>query len=766
MDRVGEDMKAYERSSLAMKCCERFLETKLDCSIPEMKYTLMTVIAEAYELKGVHSQVLRWRHRANETAQELDDDDIKQEAESALRLALADDSIKLLDDPYGIKQAAWTVASKADLEHAYLEAQERSDWQRQFLYAWTLLEKELSDQVRCGQRPTGAQWLPRLRESLAHLNQDKQSFEESRVRFMMAHAMFEARDYEGSIDALAEVLGVCHAIGNSETAMRALFTTSRAYLELYTLRKDSDCWDKAEAHLSQCRALTEKQGGTDMVSCCYILSAVLWRARKAEGPSALERALKYLDDAQEIWSSQIAASETPQDLSSLLTQYAVSGRNARTPYSVYGLAVEICSNLGRHEVGFRWANTGKAQAFRSNLKQENVIPKKEDEPSTSSLQDYSTPRVGEPVTFIHWVLNGDEILMCTYNNAFAGEYKTFALDISRTVIEEWYEGLVAARDNLSDPESAAETLSELEALCRPIIESNVANSGDTLVFCPTGVLFKIPLHAIPLSSGVILIELYPIVYTHSFSVTTECLSRCNTPAELAPGALPRSLIIANATLDTPIGEIVAGRLAHHLQTSLDPSSCQVLTRDAATLPAFLDLAPSSNLVHIHTHVFPSHHALSTSLLFHPGPFSTDRLAARDVFSGLDLHRMHPLVVLIGCGSGVEKLDAGDEPLGLVSAFLHAGAGAVVGTMWPIHDAMSGGEFTSGFYGLDWDTENSDCESQAALESGNIGADGIRETVDLARRLQQAVLRIKGRTETRAPYFWAGFVLHGNWQLRI
>src|SRR5271156_3888226 len=157
MKRIDKDMKKQDRSSLAATCCRRFLDEMQQCSIPEMKYTFMTVIAEYYEQNGDISQVLHWRQKANVVAQDIEDQEIRQQAECAFRLALADETVIMLDDPYGIKQAEWAVAQKLDLEHLFCEARERNDWYGQFEYAWKLLEKELDEELRHGRSPCGKQ---------------------------------------------------------------------------------------------------------------------------------------------------------------------------------------------------------------------------------------------------------------------------------------------------------------------------------------------------------------------------------------------------------------------------------------------------------------------------------------------------------------------------------------------------------------------------------------------------------------------------------
>jgi CHAT domain-containing protein len=145
------------------------------------------------------------------------------------------------------------------------------------------------------------------------------------------------------------------------------------------------------------------------------------------------------------------------------------------------------------------------------------------------------------------------------------------------------------------------------------------------------------------------------------------------------------------------------------------------------------------------------------MIFH-GPTP---LQAHEVFA-LHLSKHNPLVMLIGCGSGRERIGTGDEPLGFISAFLFAGASAVLGTMWPIHDQLPGAAFSKSFFGMNEKMTRS-AENRGREESDFRAGN----PVDLARRWRKAALEIRANAATAAaPYFWAGFVLYGEWKFRL
>jgi CHAT domain-containing protein len=115
-----------------------------------------------------------------------------------------------------------------------------------------------------------------------------------------------------------------------------------------------------------------------------------------------------------------------------------------------------------------------------------------------------------------------------------------------------------------------------------------------------------------------------------------------------------------------------------------------------------------------------------------------RLEVHEVF-GLQLRAR--LVVLSACRTGVAAgtladVPAGDDWVGLVQAFLYAGASNVMATLWPVQDRASADLMTR-FY--------------TTLQSGRPEAEALAEA-------QRAMLRNPG---TAHPFYWAGFTLSGG-----
>jgi CHAT domain-containing protein len=122
------------------------------------------------------------------------------------------------------------------------------------------------------------------------------------------------------------------------------------------------------------------------------------------------------------------------------------------------------------------------------------------------------------------------------------------------------------------------------------------------------------------------------------------------------------------------------------------------------------------------------------------------------FFDLKLRSSH--ISLMACGSASQKISAGDEPLGILTALLCAGAASIVGTMWPVASASArkfAGLFQSELFDINTSLQRDSVE----------GSDVEKQVVNLAVALQKAIVRMKQHRDSRLPYHWTPFVLHGS-----
>lgn len=97
-----------------------------------------------------------------------------------------------------------------------------------------------------------------------------------------------------------------------------------------------------------------------------------------------------------------------------------------------------------------------------------------------------------------------------------------------------------------------------------------------------------------------------------------------------------------------------------------------------------------------------------------------------------------LVTLSACETGISQTKRGDELIGLTRALIYAGAPSVIVSLWSVYDPS---------------TRELMVELYRQLKSGK----------DKATALQQAQIKIMSKEEYSHPYYWAPFILVGDWE---
>jgi CHAT domain-containing protein/tetratricopeptide (TPR) repeat protein len=160
------------------------------------------------------------------------------------------------------------------------------------------------------------------------------------------------------------------------------------------------------------------------------------------------------------------------------------------------------------------------------------------------------------------------------------------------------------------------------------------------------------------------------------------------------------------------------------------------SRETATGPE-VARAP---IIHFATHGFldeeaPELSGLVLSLLDREGNPRDGFLRLRDVYN-LDLNAS--LVVLSGCRTALGKEVRGEGLLGLTRGFLYAGASRVMASLWPVRDRATA-ELMRRFY--------------HAL---------LHDHLPPAAALRASQRSLRREPRWRDPYFWAPFVMQGDW----
>ncbi len=261
--------------------------------------------------------------------------------------------------------------------------------------------------------------------------------------------------------------------------------------------------------------------------------------------------------------------------------------------------------------------------------------------------------------------------------------------------------------------TAVET--NLSNLYRNLIEPVRARlNASHLIISPHSFLHHLPFHAL-VGGGRNLIDDFTISYAPSASVFSLCRARKQTFRE-------ESLVLG-----------VPDSLAPHIESEA-LSAAEVLPNarlfigEEANEQNLRQFGSTARYVHIATH----------GLYRRDNPmFSSIRLSGSHL-SLFDLYQLPisaDLVTLSGCSTGLNAVVGGDELLGLMRGLLFAGAHTVNVSLWDVND-QSTAQFMSSFY----------------LH--------LKKESNKAVALQQAMLEL--RAEYPHPYYWAPFVLVGNY----
>jgi CHAT domain-containing protein/Tfp pilus assembly protein PilF len=282
---------------------------------------------------------------------------------------------------------------------------------------------------------------------------------------------------------------------------------------------------------------------------------------------------------------------------------------------------------------------------------------------------------------------------------FYSAYLNFAIDSPANVTESIVNGI----SKLS------------KFFVEPISDFLAQETG--VVFVPHNILHTIPLHVL-LVHGLPIIMRHPVTYCPSTSLLMFFRNR-----------RPRSLRTCSSFgVDFPWE-------AEDVAKIFDTNPLQDATKDIVL--ENLD----TDVLHFSCHgFFNKKDPLSSGILLHDNkyPEARDVLTAREIFK---LRLNAELVTLSACQTGMNEIKQGDEAFGLTRAFLYAGAASVLVTLWSVN-ALSTEVFMKKFY-----TE---------LKNGKDKATALQ----LA---QIALMEDKNHPEWKHPYYWAPFVLVGDWE---
>jgi CHAT domain-containing protein len=206
---------------------------------------------------------------------------------------------------------------------------------------------------------------------------------------------------------------------------------------------------------------------------------------------------------------------------------------------------------------------------------------------------------------------------------------------------------------------------------------SITQPNDIIWFVPHDFLHYLPLHAVKLD-GQYLIDRNPVCYTPSASVMKYCHQKRKARRETA-------LILADSLLYTQDQTLA-------IQALFQPGKAELHIEDATKelLKRKLNEAKAEiDILHIACHgKFDAAQALQSGIQLQDG-----KLTAEEIFS-LELNA--DLVTLSACESGINENKPGDELIGLTRALIYAGTPSVIVSLWEV-DAISTSILMTKFY---------------------------------------------------------------------
>jgi CHAT domain-containing protein len=147
------------------------------------------------------------------------------------------------------------------------------------------------------------------------------------------------------------------------------------------------------------------------------------------------------------------------------------------------------------------------------------------------------------------------------------------------------------------------------------------------------------------------------------------------------------------------------------------------------------------VVHFATHglldnTHPELSGLVFSLLDRHGNTQNGFVEMQDIYN---MNLPVDLVVLSACETGLGMNIKGEGLVGLTRSFMYAGASRVLASLWSVNDVATS-ELMRRFYDA-----------------------MLREHMPPSAALRKAQLEMMQEERWRNPYFWAGFVLQGEWK---
>ncbi|NJS09453.1 MAG: CHAT domain-containing protein [Microcoleus sp. CSU_2_2] len=516
---------------------------------------------------------------------------------------------------------------------------------------------------------------------------------------------------------------------------------------LGTLHETAKLWQLAESLTDRALSLVSSSKAADIT---YQYFWQLGRIHKAQAD--IEKSLGNSDKAQKyIEAAVVAYTNAFENLRSLRTDLVAinpevqfSFRDSVEP--VYRQLVAL--NL---QVAKSLISQGKIDDSQKSLKQaRNVIESLQIAELNNFFQDacvdVKTQQIDEvdrtaaiiyPIILEQQLevivrLPGGKLLLYTPTNPSNNSQVVTQKELENTLIE-----LRSGEKNASLQSTASSnnflplTQKVYDWLIRPIETGLQESQAKILVFVLDGELRNIPM-AVLHDGSQYLVEKYAIALTPGLQLLNPQPLLQTQLRALIAGATNAPSFQANNLNPLPGVQRELNQISASLPNN-DKRENEDFTK--ANLQAIIDQVPFP-VVHIATHGQFSSNAEKTFILDWNGEINVKDLD--ELLRGINRKRPIELLVLSAC-----ETVAGDSraALGLAGVAVRAGARSTLATLWQVNDESTA-LFMSEFY------------SELAQSQGQ---------VNKAEALRRAQVKLLKDSKYQHPYFWAPYVLVGNWK---
>ena len=558
--------------------------------------------------------------------------------------------------------------------------------------------------------------IPQVKQKIDTLPPSRSSIE---ARLHLAHAMMQInkKNNTTSLREIADNLAV--AVREAKTLSHPRLQAD-ALISLGNIYEQSQQWQESETLTQQALQLAQQVKANDIT---YRSQWQLGRILKARGET--QRAIDVYQQAVSSIKSLRA------DLASASPDVQFSFRDEVEPIHRQLVSILIKSNQKDNLKKARDIIEALQLVELDNFFREACL----------NANPAQIDKVDETAAVIYPIILEDELAIITslpksnnqsLNKAQKQENRDFRY--YKTVInKQEIEKLTSSLQNdLQQPTAIDLTLPQLQKIydlvIRPEADALKASKVKTLVFVLDGVLRNIPMGALHDGKN-FLVENYSIALTPGLQL-------------LAPRALTERRLEAlvgglnQARLEFPALPYVENEV-EKIKSKLPT---QVLFNQKFTNNAFEDKVPAISypIVHLATHGQFSSTAEETFILTWDDKIKVNQLSS--ILKTGEISRDNPLelLVLSACETA-----SGDNrsALGLAGVAVRSGARSTIATLWRVNDEVSA-SLISQFY-------------EQLSKTNETG-------ISKAEALRQAQLNILKNPDYQAPYFWAAYVLLGNW----